>query len=425
MRSDPAIDKLATALGPTYTGIKQFGVGGQARLYTAHDALLNRDLAIKVLGPIQGDRDRAAKRLSREAQVVARFNHPNIVPIYFAGQYELDGESRFYFAMKLIDGPSLDAVGAFAPMDTIRILRDVALALDHAHEQGVYHRDIKPPNICLEKETKRPVVLDFGIAAVTGAPVLTQSGERLGTLTYMSPEQITGGKTADPRVDIYAVGEIGFRMLTGQDPFLQELTYAALEYKKRDWTKRELERLVPDASDKLVATIARCLSWNAEARYQTAAGLARELESMLPTISKDALFGSIQSREIDVRRWATFGVRAGLPPPPSADFHDMSVYVLHDWLVAFGYESIPQVRSRLETLESSAPSVIQEFVASCEIEDPPYAVGVDVIRIVLGIDKRATIHYPNLGPDDRITRQLRRFLTRVVAHEAAKGGVGA
>ncbi len=180
-----------------------------SRLYSAHDTLLNRDLVIKVLG-VHEDPVSAAERFSREAQIVASLNHPNIVPIYFANYYDAGGSHQFFFAMKRIKGDSLDCCPAMDAHEVVRILRDVAWALDHAHASGVYHRDIKPQNICLETHSKRPILLDFGIAAIDdGRPGITKARTLLGTRIYMSPEQLECGKTADPRVDIYALGKSG------------------------------------------------------------------------------------------------------------------------------------------------------------------------------------------------------------------------
>jgi serine/threonine protein kinase len=406
------VEQLGQALGPTYTNLAPFTVGGMARLYSAHDSLLNRELIIKVLECVKDDPMVAAKRFSREAEIVANLNHPNIVPIYFAGRYDAGGAHQFFFAMKRIEGKSLDCFPAMEPSEVTRILKDLAWAVDHAHTAGIYHRDIKPSNICLESHTRRPILLDFGIAAIEGRPGLTKEGTLLGTYLYMSPEQLVAGKTADPRVDIYAVGEIGYRLLTGRDPFNEELwTYNLLAI-KQGWTDHEFRRLSPDAPSRLVDAISKCMQGDAAMRYQTVAALARDLDSMMPTkVTFQALHEGLLSKQIDPDLWTKMAVDADFPPPLGDGVPVASLYILHNWLDEFGYTSIQELRARLDDLRVSAPEILHDFASSCEIDDPPYAIGVDVIRILLGIHHGATVDFPHLSiPEDRVSRQINRFL---------------
>lgn len=409
---DKTIEHLSTALGRSYTNLELFRTGGMARLYSVRDQLLQRDLVIKVLNWPKEDPERAAERLSREAHALVALNHPNIIPISFAGEYDADGTPQLFFAMKKIAGETLDGLPERVDSrETARILWELASALDHAHSSGIYHRDIKPANICLEDRTRRAIVLDFGIAAIDGSAGLTQDGVVLGTATYMSPEQLNATHTADPRVDIYAVGEIGARLLTCRDPFPEGLMPHELLARKRTWTDAELRRLAPETPEALLSVIRRCLEWDMADRYPSAHALARDLEALLPKISLPALHHSITSKEIDTAFWQTLGVNAGLLPPLGPSLPPISVHSLHNWLAEFGYTSIAELRKSLDDLAPSSSAVLSDFVRSCSSDDPPYAVGVDVIRIVLGIKHMVTIAYPDLATHaDYLTRQIDRFL---------------
>ena len=196
-------------------------------VYRAHDTKLNRDVAIKVLLPaVANDPDRLA-RFSREAQVLASLNHPNIAHIY--GLEDSDGVRAL--VMELVEGPTLADRIAHGPIpvdEALPIAKQIAEALEAAHEQGIIHRDLKPANVKVRKDGTVKV-LDFGLAKamepvgassanVTMSPTIsmhaTQAGLILGTAAYMSPEQARG-KPLDKRTDIWAFGCVLYEMLTG------------------------------------------------------------------------------------------------------------------------------------------------------------------------------------------------------------------
>ncbi len=234
-----------TRLGP-YEVTAQLGRGGMGEVYRARDTRLGRDVALKILpNAFATDPDRLA-RFKREAQVLASLNHTNIGGIH--GLEDADGLQAL--VLELVDGPTLAdriAQGAIAVVETLAIARQIAEALEAAHERGIIHRDLKPANIKLRPDGTVKV-LDFGLAkliegrddarsgqpdqaAVTQSPTLslmaTQAGMILGTAAYMSPEQAEG-KPADHRSDIFSFGSVLYELLTGRPAFQGESTAAIM-----------------------------------------------------------------------------------------------------------------------------------------------------------------------------------------------------
>ena len=202
-----------STLGP-FRIIALLGRGGMASVYKAYQAKLDRHVALKVL-PQEFLHDPAfAKRFEREARVVAKLEHPNIVPIY---DYGID-DGIPWMAMRMLQAGSLANLLKRGRLDrrrVVAILTQVADALDHAHANGVIHRDVKPSNVLLD-ERERVYVGDFGFAhMVEGSIVLTRTGMIAGTPQYMAPEQVESMKV-DRRADIYALGIVAYEMLTGQ-----------------------------------------------------------------------------------------------------------------------------------------------------------------------------------------------------------------
>jgi serine/threonine-protein kinase len=213
------IDRLTAALADSYEIQQELGAGGMATVYLARDQKHDRLVAVKVLLP-----DLAAslghERFLREIQVTAKLSHPHILPLYDSGQ----AEGFLFYVMPFVEGETLgDLIAREKQLpipDAVRITREVAEALGHAHAYGLVHRDIKPANVMLSGG--HAVVADFGIAlAVTeaGGEKLTQTGTAIGTAIYMSPEQAMGLEDIDGRSDVYSLGCMLYEMLVGQVPF--------------------------------------------------------------------------------------------------------------------------------------------------------------------------------------------------------------
>jgi serine/threonine protein kinase len=205
--------------------------GGMGAVYEATQIALDRRVALKFVSPALGADNRFRERFRREARSAAAIEHPNILPVYEAG--ELD-DGRLFLAMKLVNGPDLSSVlkerGPLEAGEAVAVLLQIGEALDAAHKKGLVHRDVKPANVMLEPHDAgwRAYLTDFGLAK-PGEPEgeHTATGELLGTADYMAPEQITGA-LLDGRADVYSFGCMAYRCLTGEVPFRRPSRTAAL-----------------------------------------------------------------------------------------------------------------------------------------------------------------------------------------------------
>jgi protein kinase-like protein len=257
------------------------GTGGMGEVHRAFDRSLGRAVALKFL--LNDDAGRLA-RFRQEAAAQARVEHPNICRVYEVG--ELEG--RPFIAMQLVEGKTLAAMGGELKRDEkVRVMRDVALAVQAAHEAGLIHRDLKPSNILVERDAQgacKPYVVDFGIAREArdaGQPGLTATGEVLGTPQYMAPEQALGRKEAvSERSDVYALGATLYSTLVGAPPFTGDSAHDVLFKVVRDEVVRPRQRdvTIPVALETIVL---RCLSKAPEARYASVRALADDLDRYL------------------------------------------------------------------------------------------------------------------------------------------------
>ena len=266
------------ALGRQYEVECEIGRGGMSVVYRARDIRLNRLVAIKVLPPELAYDPAVRTRFTREAQTSAQLSHSHIVPIYDVGEVE----GIAYFVMGYVTGGNLAALLAREPRqpldETRRIICEVADALAYAHTRGVIHRDIKPDNILLDRDTGRAMVTDFGIArAMEGGTRLTQTGIAVGTPTYMSPEQAEGIEV-DGRSDIYSLGVVAYQMLTGRVPFTAGSSMALL-LKHVTERPRPIAELRPDVPRVLRESVERSLAKSSEDRWPSAAALREALTS--------------------------------------------------------------------------------------------------------------------------------------------------
>ncbi len=274
---EPVPERLARALGSDYRVVGELGRGGFAVVYSVRDLRLDRYLAVKVMRPDLVASPHVLERFRREARIAARLDHPNILPVSFAGE----GAGLVYYAMPRVRGLTLRERlrqdGALPVEEAVRIWSEVGRGLHYAHEQGVIHRDVKPANIMLE-QTGKVLVLDFGIAKALSADgsSLTISGVVIGSLEYLSPEQAGGSRDLDRRCDIYSWGVVGYEMLAGRTPFGAG-DAGPLSARRADSLLPELRSLRPDTPEALAQVLARCLAPRREDRWPTAEEALRAL----------------------------------------------------------------------------------------------------------------------------------------------------
>jgi serine/threonine protein kinase len=269
------LERLRSALSASYRLEHELGAGGMATVYLAHDLRHNRPVALKVLHPGLAHA-LGPERFRREIEIAARLNHPHILTVLDSG----DADGMLWYTMPLVEGESLRARLARErqlPLDeSLRILREVAGALDYAHLQGVIHRDIKPENIMLSRG--HALVADFGIARVLHeqSDRLTATGLAIGTPAYMSPEQASGERNLSTQSDVYSVASIAYEMLTGEPPYTGPSALAILTKRMTDPvpSPRRLRTAIPEGMDQ---AIARGLSPTPADRFPTAGELVRAM----------------------------------------------------------------------------------------------------------------------------------------------------
>ncbi|HSB53415.1 MAG TPA: serine/threonine-protein kinase, partial [Gemmatimonadales bacterium] len=249
-----------------YEIVQEIGQGGMATVYMAHEIALDRKVAIKVMSPQFVHGAEMIARFKREARTAAGLTHPHIIPIYAVKE----SQQILYFVMKYIRGRALDQilrdVGAL-PFPMVRsILADIGSALDYAHRQGVVHRDVKPGNIMIDEEGFA-VITDFGIARAIEGESLTRSGTTVGTPSYLSPEACSG-EAVGAAADQYALGVVGYEMITGQLPFSADSSLGMM-YAQVHTQPRSSDQFRPDCPPDLRDAVMRMLQKSPGDRYAT------------------------------------------------------------------------------------------------------------------------------------------------------------
>ena len=275
----PDLDTLHRALKPRYVLGRALGRGGMGVVYLATDVQLDRLVAIKVLPPDHAAQPAARARFLREARTAARMSHPNIVPIHAAEEWD----GLVFYAMAYVEGETLEQrvkrSGPLKPLETARLIRDVAWALAYAHARGVIHRDVKPDNILFDRDTGRAMVTDFGIARVDAVLGNTGPQELFGTPEFMSPEQACGG-CVDGRSDTYSLGVVAFYALSGRLLFNSRDPRQLIASHVTE-PAPPVARVAPGVPSQLARAVDRCLAKNPEARFQRAEELANVMTRLL------------------------------------------------------------------------------------------------------------------------------------------------
>jgi serine/threonine-protein kinase len=256
--------------------LEKLGEGGMGEVYLAEDTKLERKVALKFLPPHIAREADALERFTREAKATAALRHPNIVTIHEIGVHE----DRHFIAMAYIDGDLLSDIIDRKQLTIVKALTitlELCDALGEAHGAGVIHRDLKPANIIVDPK-ERPHVLDFGLALKIGATKLTRDGTTVGSLHYMSPEQLRG-ESVDARTDVFSLGAILYEMIAGQPAFPGEHA-AAIQYSIANETPQPLARYNNHVTPELERIVSKALAKDCEIRYQTTAGLAADLRAL-------------------------------------------------------------------------------------------------------------------------------------------------
>jgi serine/threonine protein kinase len=323
---------LRRLLGTEYELLAPIGEGGFARVYKAKDLRLDRIVAIKVIRPDMAGAAAFVESFRHEGIALAKLRHPGIVPIYDIRE----SEGLIYYVMPLVEGDTLSEklkrLNRLPPSETQRILTELCDALGAAHRAKMVHRDVKPANVILEGHLEKALLMDFGIAKALTDEVQESSAEPVvGTPQYMSPEQIAGWDEIDHRSDIYSLGVMAYRMLTGKLPFDGETPQEILEkhIKEKPVPIRQVNTSVPK---NFADAIMRCLEKDPWDRFSTTMELWSELQnvSFFPTNTEIRPSSPPPGTPIKVvASIAAIGLIAGfmtgrvvyrsdpVPPPPS------------------------------------------------------------------------------------------------------------
>src|SRR6266568_3601288 len=250
-----------------YKIIEKIGEGGMGAVYKGVDLMLEREVAIKALKPELGSQPQVVERFRSEAVTLAKLNHPNVATLFsFFRQSD-----QFFMVLEYVKGTTLDRImeshGAMTCEQAIPLFCQMLEGIDHAHSLGIVHRDIKPSNMMLT-DSGLLKVLDFGIARALGSARLTRAGHLIGTIEYMSPEQVRGMET-DARSDIYSLGMVLYELLTGRVPFAGDSEYELMKAQVEQLPTPPRE-FSPNIPEQVEGAILCATEKDPEKRFQTA-----------------------------------------------------------------------------------------------------------------------------------------------------------
>ncbi len=302
----PTVERIGV-----YQILEEVGRGGMAVVYRAVDTRSGREVALKVLPPYFAHDPVFLKRFLREGAHAVQLDHPNIVSTYEVG--EADG--RHYIAMEFVRGKTLAQIlkeqpGPMDPVQAVEILRQVASGLAYAHQRGFVHRDIKPGNLIIAAHTGRVMIMDFGIAKQIAKEEtrVTMTGATIGTPAYMSPEQVRGEEELGPEADVYSLGVVAYRMLTGELPYQADNALLLMHKILHEPPRPPLE-VNPHLPKGVAFALLRALAKEPRHRYRSAIAFAKAL--------KQGLYWSPSQREYEhVWSYAAASLPE-TPPPPS------------------------------------------------------------------------------------------------------------
>jgi serine/threonine protein kinase/tetratricopeptide (TPR) repeat protein len=301
-KTETHIAVAAGTIVSQYKIIEKIGAGGMGEVYLAEDTELKRKVALKFLSRHLCRDEDCRARFKREAQAAAALKHAGIITIYEVSEFN----GRPFMAMEYIEGKSLRnriKENRLTINESINLTIQICAGLNEAHESGIIHRDIKPSNILLDKNNQ-PIILDFGLATVKGTDKITKTGSTLGTLGYMSPEQIEGKET-DARSDLFSLGVVLYELIANKSPFRRDDETATLKAILQD-TPEPLARYKSGVPDDLQRIVSKLLEKDSSLRYQSAAGVIPDLKRL----SSASTVGAGAAKRLS--RWSRYMVSSAV-----------------------------------------------------------------------------------------------------------------